>query len=1043
MKTQTRYFGVVRLLCLLAFGSTLLFAQSPMDVSNLRISGGSAVTVSGPRVLAAKGEVRVWVKLLDPPLAAANAENGKKRVRRLDAVQQRAYLQRLRQRQDALMTQIRTLGGREITRVSKAHNAIAINIDGSKLGALAALPGIVTIRPVRDYQRNLSDVRSYIGADAAENAGFDGTGVTVAMLDTGIDYTHADFGGPGTLAAYTAAYGTSTSDVRNTRRDGLFPTAKVIAGYDFVGEAWPNGQLAPDDDPIDCGGPITCDGGAHGTHTADIVAGRSIDGTHKGIAPGAKLVAVKVCSSLTTACSGVAILEGIDFALDPNQDGDISDAVDVISMSLGAEYGQKEDDLSEAAQNAVALGVVLVAAAGNDGDRPYVVGSPSTAPAVLSAAATFHPTQKIYLAVTHVTSPKGGIWQSWSAPPALTSGPLVYDTTNAGTRIGCSDANGTNPWAPGSHSGQILLIDRGACAISLKIANAAAAGAIAGLVANNVSQPTCDLAPTFSFGGGTPTIPGYSITLADGNSLKLSALGLVATIDPTTAVPLAQNMAEFSSRGPSYSYNAIKPDLGAVGTDILSAEVGTGTGETTFSGTSAATPVLAGSATLLLNEHADWTPLEIKSALMNTAEANVGLNPVACSNVGAPITRIGAGEVRVKKAIDATTAAWDAEDRAASLSFGYAALTRLTSFQKRIEVHNYSNLSRTYSILPSFRYANDAASGAVTLNVPSSVSVPAGGSQTFDIEIRLDPTKLPIWASTGVNGGSAGGDGFRLQDVEFDGYVTISDSRDNIHLPWHVLPHRAAEVVPATTKITLAEDSANLLLRNTGAVDGRLDVFSLLGTSGQINPSHLPEPGDAFAIIDLKSVGARLVTAGGQPAIQFAINTFGVRSHPNFPAEFDIFIDTNRDGTNDYAIFNTSLSTGQNVVAAGPLPSGPFTASFFTDADLDSGNAILTALLSAIGLTPTTQFNFSVLAGDNYFTGNFTDSIRGMTYTPAAPRFIGSGVPATGVPAGGSSNLTIFALPGGAVASPSQQGLLLLYRDAQPDQEADAIAVTP
>jgi hypothetical protein len=66
-----------------------------------------------------------------------------------------------------------------------------------------------------------------------------------------------------------------------------------------------------------------------------------------------------------------------------------------------------------------------------------------------------------------------------------------------------------------------------------------------------------------------------------------------------------------------------------------------------------------------------------------------------------------------------------------------------------------------------------------------------------------------------------------------------------------------------------------------------------------------------------------------------------------------------------------------------------------------------------------------------------------MTYTPATPRFIGSGVPATGVPAGGSSNLTIFALPGGAVASPSQQGLLLLYRDAQPDQEADAIAVTP
>src|SRR3989442_4153328 len=269
--------------------------------------------------------------------------------------------------------------------------------------------------------------------------------------------------------------------------------------------------------------PVPCDGG-HGTHTADIVGGRSIDGTHKGIAPGAKLVAVKVCSSVSSSCSGVAILEGIDFALDPNQDGDISDAVDVISMSIGASYGQKGDDLSEAAQNAVALGVVFVASAGNDSDRPYIVSSPSTAPSVLSVAATFHPTSKMYLISTPATSPKGGIWQSWSAPPTLTSGTLVYDTTNANTRRGCTNASGANPWAPGSHTGQILLIDRGLCAVSMKVSNARAAGAIAAVIANNVSQPACDLPPSFSFGGGTPAIPAYVITLADGNSLKASAL---------------------------------------------------------------------------------------------------------------------------------------------------------------------------------------------------------------------------------------------------------------------------------------------------------------------------------------------------------------------------------------------------------------------------------------------------------------------------------------------------------------------------------------
>ena len=1036
--SKRNYVAAVSLICgAITIGSSLLLAQSQIDVSNLRVPPGVEEESAGPRGGIA-GESHVWIKLVDQPLAAAHGRNARKGSGRLNPAQQRAYLRQLRGKQDALMTQVRSLGGRELARVSKAHNAIAVAIDGSRLGALAALPGIAAIRPIRNYHRNLADVRSYIGAAAAENAGFDGTGVTVAVLDTGIDYTHRDFGGPGTVAAYTAAYGTSTSDVRNSRRDGLFPTSKVIAGYDFVGEVWPNGPLTPDDDPIDCGGPVPCDGG-HGTHTADIVAGRSPDGTHKGIAPGAKLVAVKVCSSISTSCSGEALLEGIDFALDPNQDGDISDAVDVISMSIGGDYGQKEDDLTEAAQNAASLGVVFVAAAGNSGDRPYITESPATGPAILGVAATLHPRTTMYAVTTPPTTPKGALWQSWSAPPTLSAGPLVYDTTDINTSRGCSDPNGTNPWSPGSHNGQILLIDRGTCDISAKVSNAAAAGAIAAVIANNVSQPACAVPPIFSLGVGNPIIPGYVITQADGTSLKTSALGTVATINPATAVSLAGNVADFSSRGPDYSYNSIKPDIGGIGTDILSAEVGTGTGETTFSGTSASTPVLSGSAALLVNQHPDWTPVQIKSALMNTAETNIGLNPVSCSGIAAPITRIGAGEARVKRAIDATTAAWDADARVGSLSFGYQALTGNASFQKRIQVSNYSNSARTYSISPSFRYAADAASGAVTFDTTPSITVPAGASLHFNFGIRIDASRLPIWATTGVNGGSAGGDGFRLQDVEYDGYVAISDSTDNIHLPWHILPHRSAEVTPAATNVTLSNGTADLLLRNTGAVAGRVDVFSLLGTSGKINPSHQPNPGDAFVLIDLKSVGAR----ADSTVIQFAINTFGIRSHPNVPAEFDIFIDTDRDGKDDYAIFNGPVSSLQNLVFAGPLPRGPFIPRFFSDADLDSGNIILTALQSDVGLSPTTQFDFHVEAFDNYFSLSLTDAIPKMTYTPGTPRYVGSGIPAAGIPADNSSTLFITAVSGGALASPSEKGLLLLYRDAQPDKEADAIGVSP
>jgi hypothetical protein len=364
-----------------------------------------------------------------------------------------------------------------------------------------------------------------------------------------------------------------------------------------------------------------------------------------------------------------------------------------------------------------------------------------------------------------------------------------------------------------------------------------------------------------------------------------------------------------------------------------------------------------------------------------------------------------------------------------------------------VEVRNYSDSAQTYSITPSFRYQDDADSGAVSIRTPRSITVPANGSATFNITLTVEEENLPVWT---LNGGSRGGDGFRLQEVEFDGFISISNDAYNIHLPWHILPHRAADVQPARMDVRLNRSgTATLQLNNSrGAVDGRVDVFSWLGSSDRIPPELLPGPGDNFAVPDLNKVGARLVSVGPETfGIQFAVNTYDMRAHPNYPAEFDILIDANRDGTDDAVIFNLELggftATGQNVVAAGPLPAGPFSIRFFTDADLNSGNAILTALLSDLGLTPDTQFDFSVFSCDNYFTGLCFDAITGMTYTAGTPRYVGFGIPATGVPAGGSSTLTIQAVPGGAEASPSQSGLLLMYRDATPGREADAITVRP
>src|SRR2546428_2087472 len=363
---------------------------------------------------------------------------------------------------------------------------------------------------------------------------------------------------------------------------------------------------------------------------------------------------------------------------------------------------------------------------------------------------------------------------------------------------------------------------------------------------------------------------------------------------------------------------------------------------------------------------------------------------------------------------------------------------------KPVAVRNYGGPTQTYSITPSFRYASDAASGAVTISAPSTITVKAGSTGTFKLKLAVDVTKLPIWT---LNGGSRGGDGFRLQGVEFDGYINISNSIDSVHLAWQILPHRAATVTPSTATVTLSGGTGSVTVANAGAaVAGGLEVFSLVASGGRFPVSPLPRPGDTLAIIDLKAIGVRLVTAGGQPAVQFAITTFGVRSPPNSPAEFDILIDSDNNGTPDHVVFNREngafASTGQNVVAAGALPSGPFLIPFFSDADLDSANIILTARLSDIGLTPTTQFTFSVFAVDNYFTGLVTDAIVGMPYTLSTPRFLGSGIPSPGVPHGGGTTPTINSVPGGAAASPSQTGVLLLYRDGLADHERDLITVT-
>ena len=265
---------------------------APRDYSKMMVPAGSVTNVPPPIMASRRGEIDVAVRLTGKPLAAVA---GSKQGTKWSRSKQKTYLAQLNTAQNAVMSQISALGGTEIARVSKAHNAVIVSIDAKKVPELTKISGVAGVRRVINYEHALSDTVPYIGASAVQSLGVDGTGVRVAVLDSGIDYTHFNFGGPGTVDFYNTCYaGRDAAPVGDCATYFGPGATKVVGGYDFVGEAWPSGPLAPDPNPIDLEG--------HGTHVSDIIAGRSADGTHKGVAPGASLKGSSWMTTIECSC---------------------------------------------------------------------------------------------------------------------------------------------------------------------------------------------------------------------------------------------------------------------------------------------------------------------------------------------------------------------------------------------------------------------------------------------------------------------------------------------------------------------------------------------------------------------------------------------------------------------------------------------------------------------------------------------------------------------------------------------------------------------
>ena len=199
------------------------------------------------------------------------------------------------------------------------------------LAALAALPYVRSVHPDAPVAAHLDHSVGQIHADDVwEELGVRGEGVTVGIIDSGVDYTHPALGG------------------------GFGPGFRVVGGYDFVND---------DPDPMDDAG--------HGTHVAGIVAadGEGI----RGVAPGARLVAYKVLGADGRGTT-TDILRAIEATVDPNGDGDPSDRLDVVNVSLGSDFGTPDDPTALAVDHATQLGVTFVVSAGNAGGPPPTQG---------------------------------------------------------------------------------------------------------------------------------------------------------------------------------------------------------------------------------------------------------------------------------------------------------------------------------------------------------------------------------------------------------------------------------------------------------------------------------------------------------------------------------------------------------------------------------------------------------------------------------------------------------------------------------------------
>lgn len=583
-------------------------------------------------------------------------------------------------------------------------NGLSIRVDPRQLGRLSQVQGVRAIYPVGTatipepepgVSPDLATALAMTGADVAQSAlGLTGTGVKVGIIDSGIDYDHPDLGG---------CFG---------------PGCRVAFGHDFVGDAFNNSTVTtptPDDDPDDCGG--------HGTHVAGIVGA---DGEITGVAPGVTFGAYKVfgCTGTTTFDIAIAAMERA-----------LADGMDVVNMSLGAALQWPQHPAAQAADRLVNRGIVVVASAGNEGPLGlYATSAPALGAKVISVASFDN---------THVTLPfftispddmPIGYGVPVGAPPPPTFG--TFPMARTGTATSVDDA--CTPLPAGSLAGTVALIRRGTCSFhqkSLHAQNADAAGVVLYNNAPGRFAATVEGTPPVAI--PVVVISGVEGELIDGR-LAAGPVDMTWTDQLTSFVnPTGNLISSFSSYGLAPDLS-LKPDIGAPGGSIRSTFPLERGAYATVSGTSMASPHVAGAVALLLEARPQTPSQAVRGILQNSADPGPWWGNPALGFLD-NVHRQGAGMLDVPGAILSTTTIAPAKLALGESEAG-PAVRQLT-----IENHGTSAVTYNLSHVPAlstgpntFVPAFFTGFASVAFSAPS-VTVPAGGMASVDVMITANP----------------------------------------------------------------------------------------------------------------------------------------------------------------------------------------------------------------------------------------------------------------------------------------------------------------